>query len=273
MANIYPCSDVHFRSPTDASDWARDEVPANADIVVIAGDIANGPKQGIKCMKRILQEHPDKIFIICLGNHDYWGGVTMASTWYQWNQLADRYPNFYFLNQVPIVVKGITFIGATLWTDMQLTDDFYAVQNVYHTSWPDYMNVEFAAHMVGFPAYEFVQQFKNHLSAIWEHASNALEQGKQVYVVTHHLPDPESLDKRYNGSDYNPFYASKGILDNFPVEGAIWQHGHTHARKDYEKNGWRVICNPRGYLMERYSCDTDDRDRLADQNLIIQLGD
>jgi hypothetical protein len=28
----------------------------------------------------------------------------------------------------------------------------------------------------------------------------------------------------------------------------MWIHGHTHDNLNYELNGTRVICNPRGYV-------------------------
>jgi predicted phosphodiesterase len=31
----------------------------------------------------------------------------------------------------------------------------------------------------------------------------------------------------------------------------LWLHGHTHTPFDYEVNGTRVVCNPRGYPGER----------------------
>jgi predicted phosphodiesterase len=33
----------------------------------------------------------------------------------------------------------------------------------------------------------------------------------------------------------------------------LWIHGHTHDPFDYEINGTRVICNPRGYPGENAS--------------------
>lgn len=273
QVKIYPISDLHFRSTIDAIDWAKEEVPKDADIIVMAGDIANGAKQGVKYLKQVLQTLPDKHIVLCLGNHDYWGEVSLYSTWYRWRELEKLYPNFHFVDRGYVDILGVRFIGGTLWTDMQLEDNFYVTQNVYHCQWPDYLNVGFDAHIVGFPAHEFVQQFKLYLSRIFELVSDAVEAGIPFYVLTHHLPDPESLDKRYNGSEFNAFYASKQILENLPVEKGIWQHGHTHAAKNYHKHGWNVICNPRGYLMERFSCDVSDKERLADKNLILTIGE
>lgn len=277
MPKIYPVSDLHFRSADDARDWIRFEVPEEADIIAIAGDIANGSKQGVRYVKALLKVlteiRPKVVVVACLGNHDHWGDISMHAAYRQWEYVEHSYPNFRFLKVGRVCdVKGVRFIGTTLWTDMKLVDDFYGAMNIYHCSWPDYLNVGYEAHIVGFPAYDFVEQFHKQLGFIYKAVDAAKEDQVPFYVMTHHLPDPASLDERYNGSDYNPFYASKGILDTLAVESGIWHHGHTHAAKDYNKYNWRVICNPRGYLQERYSCE-DTRQRLANRNLVISLGD
>lgn len=272
MAKIFPVSDVHFRSVQDALDWARESVPEGIDIVALAGDIANGSKQGVKYMRAVCEARPELTFVVCLGNHDHWGDVAMSATFHRWKNFQDSVLNFRLLNSEPLEVKGVRFIGSTLWTDMQLDDDFYTAQNVYHTRWPDYTEVGFCPSMVGFPAYEYVEQFKLQLSDIFDQVEQAVEEGVPFYVMTHHLPDPLSLDERYAGNEFNVFYASAGILENLPVEKGVWHHGHTHAAKDYSKCGWRVICNPRGYLTERFGCD-ETRARLGSKDLIIELGE
>jgi hypothetical protein len=66
-------------------------------------------------------------------------------------------------------------------------------------------------------------------------------------VVTHHLPHRECIHPKYEGTRFNPCFASD--LDHLvraPV--ALWVHGHTHESIDFLVNGTRVVCNPRGYL-------------------------
>jgi len=65
-------------------------------------------------------------------------------------------------------------------------------------------------------------------------------------LVTHHLPHPRSIHRKYRGSALNPAFASD--LSHFmgpPI--ALWVHGHTHESCDYVEEGTRVVCNPRGY--------------------------
>jgi pyruvate carboxylase len=47
-----------------------------------------------------------------------------------------------------------------------------------------------------------------------------------------------------------PAFASDlAALVREPVK--LWIHGHTHESMDYELNGTRVVCNPRGYLPQQ----------------------
>jgi hypothetical protein len=64
----------------------------------------------------------------------------------------------------------------------------------------------------------------------------------------------------------NPAFASN--LDYLMGQGVkLWVHGHTHVAKDYELNGTRIVCNPRGYADEAFRKD----DNGFDPRLMIKL--
>jgi len=44
----------------------------------------------------------------------------------------------------------------------------------------------------------------------------------------------------------------------------LWVHGHTHDAFDYELNGTRVVCNPRGYVGY-------DRDNGFNADLVVDI--
>ena len=82
--------------------------------------------------------------------------------------------------------------------------------------------------------------------------------GKTV-VITHHLPSFDSVPDRYKHGTYNginPAYASN--LDHMLGSSHLWIHGHTHDSFDYVKNGTRVICNPRGYVLPSHDHDNQE---------------
>ena len=69
-------------------------------------------------------------------------------------------------------------------------------------------------------------------------------------MVTHHLPAPMSVARRYANDPLNPAFASRLedlIEKNHPE---LWIHGHTHVPCDYELFKTRIVSNPRGYPRE-----------------------
>ena len=69
-------------------------------------------------------------------------------------------------------------------------------------------------------------------------------------VITHHLPHAMSVHAKYAGDPLNPAFASDlSALVRQPVQ--LWIHGHTHESMDYQIDGTRVVCNPRGYLPQQ----------------------
>jgi Icc-related predicted phosphoesterase len=69
-------------------------------------------------------------------------------------------------------------------------------------------------------------------------------------VVTHHAPSRSSIHPRFAGSLLNACFVSdlEALADGDKVR--LWVHGHTHDSFDYQLNGTRVVCNPRGYARD-----------------------
>jgi hypothetical protein len=69
----------------------------------------------------------------------------------------------------------------------------------------------------------------------------------ETVVVTHHCPSSRSVPPRFARDLLSPAFASnlEGLMGGDRV--TLWIHGHTHDPFDYEVDGTRVICNPRGY--------------------------
>jgi len=92
-------------------------------------------------------------------------------------------------------------------------------------------------------------------------------------VVSHHAPSEQSLMAHFREKrdSFNPCYATN--LENLITysEGlSAWIHGHVHEAKDYHIYETRVVCNPRGYVMENPGADEVD-DTGFDPNLLIEV--
>lgn len=66
---------------------------------------------------------------------------------------------------------------------------------------------------------------------------------------THHLPSMQSVSAQYKQELTSCAFASH--LDQLVEQADYWVHGHTHDSFDYMLGKCRVLCNPRGYPINR----------------------
>ena len=110
-------SDLHVNVAT----W--EPPPAEADVVVIAGDIKNGSGGFVWARKHF----PDAEIVAILGNHEYYGGA-LDKTPSVLRQEASR-AGVKLLDCDEVVLGKVRFIGCTLWTDFRLNADNPSIQD------------------------------------------------------------------------------------------------------------------------------------------------
>jgi hypothetical protein len=166
----------------------------------------------------------------------------------------------HLLDRDEVVLLGIRFLGATLWTDFALDV-------------PGGVSVEQAMHEARQGLNDFAGLIRDRridpaessrfrpedaarehfLSREW--LASRLQAGQSpagafalaTVVITHHGPSNKSIAPKYAGSPLNPCFSSDLPADFFAAA-ALWIHGHTHASLDYRHHNTRVVTNPRGYI-------------------------
>lgn len=287
---LYLCSDVHIEfGPLEVHN--KD----NADVLILSGDIVvasafkNNDPQGIIEPSKHAQNFLNffhqcstkfKDVIYVMGNHEHYNGdfATSASIL---RAVLKEYPNIHLLDKETKTIGDVTFIGGTLWTDMNKEDaltlyhiqramnDFRIVTNSNRTvnhKVPIYKKnedgtyvkdengnyiqekMEFKQYTATFSPEDAVKEHKEMLQYI-----STIVEGKhdqKFVVIGHHAPSKASTKPRYqkdvlmNGgysSDLSEF-----ILDRPQIK--LWTHGHTHDVFDYMIGTTRIACNPRGYI-------------------------
>jgi Icc-related predicted phosphoesterase len=221
--------------------------PSNtdADVVVLAGDIHTG-KNGIKW---ILQTFPDRPVIYVLGNHEFYG-QKIPKLISEIKEVAQG-TNVHVLENDSVEIRGVVFLGATLWTDFRLNGDPVLAEVATQTGMTDFRRIRVTP---SYRRFRPADARRIHVQSLeWLRQQTAGARGRKTVVVTHHAPSPQSLPSQILNDPLNPAYASN--LEPFIAEcGALlWVHGHIHRRADFTVGGTRVIANPRGYPIEPHT--------------------
>ena len=209
--------------------------------------------------ERCAANFPHVIYI--MGNHEYYHSDFATALDDVRKRLA-HLPNLYILEREIKVIDDVTFIGGTLWTDMNNSDPL----TLYHmrTMMNDFRVIQNSDIPVHFRTQE--GEFKTRTAkfspedAVTEHVkmkeyiqvvTAMLGKNTNKYVVVgHHAPSRRSTHAMYaHDTIMNGGYSSD--MDQFIEDRPqikLWTHGHTHHVFDYMIGETRVVCNPRGYI-------------------------
>lgn len=212
-----------------------------SDVLVLAGDICtlrHMDTDGIlgdrfraffqNCTSR--WEH----VIYILGNHESYG--------YRIDKALDRagqISGVHFLDNSTKTIGGVTFWGATLWTDW---DRNPMASLASRGQMNDYRVIRTDG---GTRRLTPEDTHRLHDQSIL-----SLKSSRPDVVISHHLPSWKSIPDEYQNTHsflLNHAYASH--LDSLVEELSpqLWIHGHTHLSCDYSLGKTRIVCNPRGY--------------------------
>ena len=267
-----------------------------ADVLVLAGDICVAKhfvdgrptymqtlaKEYREFFDHVCREFPHIVYI--LGNHEFYNGDIKHT----YNILKEHldYGNLHILEKETWTHQGHTFIGGTLWTDMNRLDPL----TLMHTqgSMNDFREVLNSNRMVvrNVPIYErnplWTDDGKNggqynrdatgamirigykskEEPARWTPEDSAMDHARMLayidhvtrepgsyIVVVHHAPSSQSIAERFK-HDTLMNGAFRSELDEFIMDRPqirLVCHGHMHNNSNYWIGETRVVCNPRGY--------------------------
>ncbi len=216
----------------------------DADIMILAGDVETDAMHWSKFLQRVSLSFDHKPIIVVLGNHEYYQGV-YPDDLQKYKKSLDiaGLSNVHLLERESIIIDGIRFVGATLWTDFAKGKQKLACEKGMAFS------------------YEIKESNGKNLSATrieidhqntvaWLEDEFAHHCKEPTIVVTHHAPSFRSN---------HPFFAGSPIVGGFcsdmdhliekwkPV---VWIHGHVHDPMQYQIGKTWILCNPWGHPKE-----------------------
>lgn len=217
---------------------------AEADVVVLAGDINIGTKGLWWAVKKA--KELDKPFIYVAGNHEYYRKeyFTLQA---ELREMAEQHDNVYFLEEDEVIIDGVRFLGATLWTDYKVQSESSQEANMIAAR--DSLNDHRVIHYGNepfMPAHAL--EIHQHTVAWLTEKLDTSFDGKTV-VVTHHGPSLKSAHPEYGINQLSSAFISD--LDDLVEKADVWCFGHTHAGIDTQVGKCRLVSNQRGYPMER----------------------
>jgi Icc-related predicted phosphoesterase len=263
----------------------------NAEVLILSGDICTAkvfkhkPKERAKVrdfFKRCSFQFPHVVYV--MGNHEHYD-FDIAKTYDRLKFELSPFENIHLLEKETWEHNGITFVGGTLWTDMNKNDpltlwhvgqrmnDFRLItnsnrktyhKNVIYANDPNNSNmrlkdsdgnlvVERVDHYEKSSRWSVEDSVEDHnkmLDYIKIATADYGGKPKKFVVVTHHAPTALSIAECYKGDTLmNGAFQSNlidFILDKPQIK--LWTHGHMHNVSNYMIGETRVVCNPRGYI-------------------------
>lgn len=259
------CSDLHLEfNPIELKNTD------NVDVLILSGDICVAEdlhrfpkdyqlKQALEPERLVnakqyrtffdqaSKEFPHIIYVA--GNHEFYGGKWTKTLSILRSEMS-VYPNIHFLEDEAVKLGGFTFLGSTLWSDLNQYDPLtmFTIKermNDYH-----YITYDVNHYCKILPKHTTERFGKSK----WFISDYIEKYRDETFIVcTHHAPSFYSTREKFEDQITNGAYASNLeslIYDNPQIK--VWTHGHIHSPSDYVIGSTRVICNPRGYT-SKYS--------------------
>jgi predicted phosphodiesterase len=237
--------------------------PSTYDVVVLAGDIHHGAS-AVHWARRP-STFGAKPVILVPGNHEFYGSERTSTL--DLMRLHAQDTNVHVLDRDELIVRGVRFLGATLWTDFKLDAGrgisvaeamFESTRGMNDFTGSIRERSEDPSCNRLFIPSDAMREHE--LSRYWLlerlKAAAGCTDGRPTVVVTHHAPSARSMDQLYEGNALNPCFMSELPVEFFQ-HAALWIHGHTHSSSDYLHHRTRVLANPRGYLLRSGAREND----------------
>lgn len=234
-------SDVHM----EFGRFFMIENVADVDVIVLAGDIYNRDK-GVRWAIEE-GEHFKKHVIYVAGNHEYYGHEyheNLAAM----RKKAEESEWVHFLERDEVIIDGVRFLGATLWTDYMSNgrepeNQHFNMANA-ELVLSDHRHIKYGDEL--FKPKHALALHKETVGWLTQKMDEPFD-GKTV-VVTYHGPSLECSHTDFGNNSVGSCFISD--LDHLVKKADVWCYGHTHSNLDTYVGKCHLVSNQKGYPRE-----------------------
>lgn len=237
-----------------------------ADVLVLAGDIANGTDA-----LKLFGKWPVPVIYVA-GNHEFYSHDIHVI--YDKLRAQSRGTSVHFLEQEHININGVRFLGCTLWTDYLIDASIPQKMAMHAAEMALNDHTLITTGGTRFTAKDALDRFL--ASRDWLEGELTRPRGGfdgQTVVVTHHGVHNKSISPRFVTSNINGAFCSD--LSELLPKCGLWIHGHTHDAVRFMQTGARVVANPAGYVLNRRTeSDPEEfyfENEKFDRHLVIEV--
>ncbi|MCB2425401.1 metallophosphoesterase [Methylophaga pinxianii] len=216
---------------------------SDADLIILAGDIDVGLR-GLEYAAELIDRMNTPVIYIP-GNHEFYRH-DINDLRNEMHHFAESKQKLHLLDNSSVIMKGIRFIGSTLWTDYVLDGRFNKAETM---SLINFMLNDHRLINKGKDRFTTEDALELHLEskAFLINQLNEPFDGKTV-VVTHHAPSLKAHHPHFEMDTIAAAFISD--CDELLKLANVWCFGHTHANVDTVIDGCRLVSNQKGYSRE-----------------------
>jgi len=233
-------SDLHV----DVSAPKPIKIADGVDAVICAGDVCEGVDKAFKVLRGFVPEATPILFV--MGNHEFYRRCLPDEI--KLARAIARQFNVHVVSDDVIELKGVRFVGSTLWTDYQYfgASNAAAAMAGAARGMNDHRLISWSKQPWRRFRPEEALSLHNASKAFLQ-ATLALPFAGPSVAICHH-GHAGSVHPRYLSDSLTPSFVSdlSEILESHQSPD-IFVHGHAHNSSDYRVGKTRVICNPHGY--------------------------
>lgn len=242
-------SDLHFEFHSETPTWIP-PLPSHCDVLVLAGDIGVG-LGAIDAVQRMADQLPESHIVWVAGNHEFYRSVINFEL-ERFRETFASHERIHFLENETVIIKGVTFLGCSLWTGFDLLGSEGQEQAMEEAERliNDFSLIGLVeeSESTGWRPFTPTDARQRYLDSLFwlESTLKACVPGRTV-VVTHFPPLFELTDKRYPVGPLTAYYQAdcSDLIDTY--QPALWLHGHTHWSGQLYRGNTQIVSNQLGY--------------------------